>query len=64
MPKYTIPLKSQEIPQNKENVNRMGWRGKDNEVENTEKLATDLQHVVIGATAYSALLVSCVAVSF
>ena len=42
----------------------MGWGGKDKQVENTEKLTTGLQHVVTGATADSALLVSCVAVSF
>ena len=42
----------------------MGRGGKDKQVENTEELATGLQHVVTGATADSALLVSSVAVSF
>ena len=46
------------------NVNRMGLRGMEKQVENTKKLATGLQHVVTGATADSALLASCVAVSF
>ena len=42
----------------------MEWGGMDKQVENIEKLATGLQHVVTGATADFALLVSCVAVSF
>ena len=42
----------------------MGWGGMDKEVENIDKLATGLQHVVTGATADSVLLVSCIAVAF
>ena len=42
----------------------MGLRGLDKEVENAKKLANGLQQVVTGATAGSALLASCAAVSF
>ena len=31
--------------------------GMDEQVENTDKLATGLQHLVTGATAYSALVI-------
>ena len=42
----------------------MGWGGMDEQVENIEKLATSLQHVMSGTTADSTLFVSCIAVSF
>ena len=65
MPNYVIPLKPREIPQNyKKSMIRMGLEGMDKRVENTEKLATGLQHIVNRTTADSVLLASCVAVSF
>ena len=36
----------------------------DKQIENNDKLATGLQHAVIGATGDSVLLASCVAVLF
>ena len=46
------------------NVNRMWLGGMNEHTENTDKLATGLQNIVIGATADNALLASYVAVSF
>ena len=47
-----------------ENVKRMGLGGMENQVENADKLATGLQHVMTVATICSALFASCIAVSF